>query len=118
MSCEIGSSACLHLVPTMITTLVPREIHDSFSPIISVLDITAIPEVIRFQITWTWFDKPPVRAKALKGKRKPNQNIFFKDSDLEGSTVRDRAILPDLEATKFGLVLINSCDIATRREEG
>jgi hypothetical protein len=56
--------------------------------------------------------------KAPKGKPKLTQNIFLKDSDLEKSTSADPAILPDFDVTKFGLVLINSCDIATRREEG
>ena len=89
----------------------------AFSPITSsVFDITSIPEVIRFQLTWTSFDKPPVRGEAFKGKRKPTQNIFLKDSDLKGITVRDRVILPDFEETKFGLALICSCDIATKRE--
>ena len=56
--------------------------------------------------------------KVLEGKPKPTQNIFLKDSDLEKSTSHDSVTLPDFDETKFGLVLINSCDIATRREEG
>ena len=56
--------------------------------------------------------------KVLEGKRKLTQSIFLKDSDLEKSTSHDPAILPDFDETKFGLVLINSCDIATRREGG
>ena len=56
--------------------------------------------------------------KVLEGKPKPTQNIFLKDSDLERSTNHDPAILADFDETKFGLVLFNSCDIATRREGG
>jgi hypothetical protein len=56
--------------------------------------------------------------KVLEGKRKLTQSIFLKDSDLEKSTSHDSVTLPDFDETKFGLVLINSCDIATRREEG
>ena len=55
--------------------------------------------------------------KVLEGKPKPTQSIFLKDSDLEKSTSHDPAILRDFDETKFGLVLINSYDIATRREE-
>jgi len=43
----------------------------------------------------------PFNGKALKGNRKTTQNIFLKDSDLEGITVRDRAILPEFEENKF-----------------
>ena len=56
--------------------------------------------------------------KVLEGKRKLTQSIFLKDSDLEKSTSHDSVTLPDFDETKFGLVLINSCDIATRREGG
>jgi hypothetical protein len=61
---------------------------------------------------------PLFNEKVLEGKPKPNQNIFLKDSDPEKSTSHDPGILPDFDETKFGLVLINSCDIATRREGG
>ena len=56
--------------------------------------------------------------KVLEGEPKPTQNIFLKDSDPEKSISHDPAILPDFDEAKFGLVLINSCDIATRREDG
>ena len=57
----------------------------------------------------------PLNGKVLKGKRNPTQNIFPNGSDLKGITLSDRAILPEFEETKFGLVLIYSCDIASRR---
>jgi hypothetical protein len=54
--------------------------------------------------------------KVLERKQKHAQNIFLEDADLEKSTSPDPANLPDFDETKFVLVLINSCDIATRRE--
>jgi hypothetical protein len=59
-----------------------------------------------------------LNEKVLERKPKHTRNIFLKDSDIEESTSHNPAILPDFDETKLGLVLINSCDIATRREEG